>query len=362
MNTKEKTASSKAKNQQTDKKRHSMKDYVITALILACLGVIAYSRFGNLPVDQWTGEMIGFVGDIAIYFLGIVGTFEFCYDNGALPFIPDWFIAHKEESARKQTKEYLQEFFDKESEFLEAHEEDRLADVLSMMGLSAQGYQSAKAKVLEARLAPIHNVETARQKMLDLIFYSDVVYDLRSDASYVKMGGLSYYFKFHDLMHDRNQSDAVAQAMATFISLTCEQEGINLADIDVIMVPHSSNFLLGLKVSKLLSKRFIKMIPEKHRIGKFSYEGVIPTKHSKKTVDVLILHDVLLSGQQIFESADALIESVPNCTIHGLFSAVYRNVRDGKGVLEHGHNIRCYSLLDLTEEEIERELKKRGKA
>jgi len=210
----------------------------------------------------------------------------------------------------------------------------------------------------------VKDVETARAQLLDILFYSDVVYDLYKDPQCVSTSTWQYYIKFSDLNHNKQQNDAIARNMTTFIVQTCRQEGIHLEDIDVIMVPHSSNFLLGLTVSKLLNKRFIKMFPKRpdnQYPGGIVYEGEIPDRFGKKTLDVLIVHDVLLTGRQIYESVEMLKIAHPDCKIHGLFSAVYRNVDNGKAKLEGAHNIKCYNLVELTEEDIEQGLRERGK-
>ena len=337
------------------------KDCIIGILLVALLSFIFFSRFSGLQPDEWKGEIIGFVGDMAIYLLGVIGLFEFSYDNGFTPAVPNWFIEHKEKSAHKQTKQSLQEFFDMESEFLEQHEKERMEDALAIMGLSAQGHKKVRAKLLEARLGAMYDIDTARKRIMDLMFFSDVICDLHKSPDYVNTEHLRYYFKFHDLMHNKQQCDSIVDAMAAFISLTCERNGIDLSEIDVIMVPNSGNYLLGLGVSKRLHKHFIKMIPPERQIGKYSYEGVIPSDIMRRGVNVLIVHDVLLTGGQICESVRDLQESIPNCTIHGLFSAVYRNVDHGREKLK-AYNIKSYNLIEMTEEEVEQELKLRGKA
>lgn len=349
-------------NSNSSKKRFPLKDTFIILVIVLLMVFILYSRVHGVPSDQLSGAITSIAGDFVIYLLGILGVFEFGYDNGITFFVPDKFIQHKEESLRRQTKEFLYDFLDRETKFLKAHEKERLADTLSMMGLSAEGYHEVTSKALEASLAPIHDIETTKSKIMDMVFYSDVVCDLSKNASHVNQKNLRYYFRFHDLMHDQTKCLNIVEAMANFIFQTCEQNRIDLTSIDVLMVPHSSNYLLGLEVSRRINKRFIKMIPKEKQIGNYSYEGEIPEENGKTTIDVLMIHDVLLTGAQIYQSANSLIETLPNCKIHGLFSVIYRSVGNGKTVLEHTHNIPCYNLIELTEEQVADELKKRGKA
>ena len=348
--------------EKTRKQRKiSVKDIILYALSLGILGFIGVSQLYGIPWSQWGDQFIGIIGDLVIYMLGLVGIFEFGYDNGLTMVVPDNFISYKEKRLEKQTKEYLHAFFDEESNYLRYHEDDRLADTLSIMGLSAEGYREVQAKVLEARLAPMHDIESARQKLLDLVFYSDSVIDMHRSADQMNSGSLRYYMKVHDLMHNSRQSDQIAKILATFIRLTCEEQGISLADVDVIMVPHSGNFLLGLEVSKLLGKRFIKMLPPEKKVGNYSFEGVLPHKARSNDIRVIMVHDVLLSGKQILESACELCDTVPNCRIVGLFSLIYRNIYGAKESLDRDYALKCYNVAELTEEDIRQELEKREK-
>lgn len=344
------------KKKQTPKKKRkgfSIKDAIIYTFLLSILCIIIYARLYDLPIKEWGSEIIGIIGDLVIYLLGVMGVFEFCYDNGLVVIVPNNFIAHKEKKLREQTKEYLHQFFDEESDYMRLHEQDRMSEMLTLMGLSTEGFQKVQAKALEARLSPMYDIESARKKLLDVVFFSDTIIDLRETPYYVGSRDLRYYMKFHDLMHNSVQSDLIAQIMATFVALTCESEGINLSDIDVVMVPHSSNYLLGLKVSKILGKTFIKMIPPDKVIKPYYYEGNIPNEKKDTQIKAIVLHDVLLTGGQIVESVNALREAVPNCQVVGLFTAIYRNVWSGKDKLEKQHALKCYNLAELTEEEIQ---------
>lgn len=346
-------ASKKKENPKRKRKGSGIKDIIIYTLLLSVLCIIVYSRLYDLPIREWGTEIMGIIGDLVIYLLGIVGFFEFGYDNGLTIIVPNNFIAHKEKKLREQTKEYLHQFFDEESDYMHLHEQDRMSEMLTLMGLSTEGFQRVQAKALEARLSPMYDIESAREKLLDVVFFSNTIIDIKKTPYYVGSRDLRYYMKFHDLMHNSVQSDLIAQIMATFVALTCEKEGIKLSDIDVVMVPHSSNYLLGLKVSKILGKKFIKMIPPDKVIKPYYYEGNIPDEKKNSQIRAIVLHDVLLTGGQIVESVNALREAVPNCQIIGLFSAIYRNVWSGKDKLEKQHALKCYNLAELTEEEIQ---------
>lgn len=339
-----------------------IKDAVIYTIALVVLAIVIVSNLWGLPLNEWGDALLAVFADLVIYLLGIIGIFEFGYDNGLTVIVPSSFMDYKERRLEKQMKETLHAFFDKESEYLRCHEDDRMADTLSLMGLSTEGYREVQAKVVEARLAPMYDVESARKKLMDLVFHSNSVIDMHKDAEHISSANLRYYMKIHDLMHNSCQSDLLARIMATFIRLTCEEQGIRLADVDAIMVPHSSNFLLGLDVSKLLGKGFIKMIIPEKIVGNYCYEGVIPPKTGSRKYNIVIVHDVLLSGRQIYESVNKLRDKHPDCQIVGLFSLIYRNVYNGKEDLEQCYDIKCYNVLEMTEEDIERELERRGKA
>ena len=129
------------------------------------------------------------------------------------------------------------------------------------------------------------------------------------------------------------------------------------ANLDIVMTPTHGNFLLGFDVNALLGKHYIKMIPKNKVFGNNYYEGVIPERNDTDGINIILVHDILVSGGQIIESIDEIRTVFGNCNIC-VFSLVYRNCGDALTMLQRKYdNIKFYNLLEYSEDDID---KKRG--
>lgn len=350
-------ASKDKKSSVKRKKNGYFKNLLIYLFLVIILIVfIILPEFYGKPVAEWSDNMIQIVGDFCIYLLGIIGLFEFCYDNGLTFLVPNNFTNYKERRLEKQTKDYIYTFLDKETDFLHEHEQLRIGELMSIIGLSTHDHNLVKSEVIRARLSPMYNIETAQKKLEDILFHSDVIRDLHMDSEVSQHPDFRFYFRFSDLMHDPALRSLISKIMATYIYHTLGNKAngapFNVSDLDIVMTPTHGNFLLGFDVNSILGKHYIKMIPKSKVFGDNYYEGIIPEKNSIDGINVILVHDVLVSGGQIIESIDEIKTVFGNCNIC-VFSLVYRNFADSLTMLQRKYDkIKFYNLIEYSEDDI----------
>ena len=334
-----------------------VKDTIIYLTLFTILIIfVILPEFYGKPISEWSDGMMRVVGDLSIYLLGMIGLFEFGYDNGLLLFIPNSFVRYKEKRLEQQTKEYIFSFLDKETEFLHEHERLRAGELMSLIGLSVHDLPLLQSNVIKARLDPMYDIETATAKLEDILFHSNVVRDLHVDSEVSQRTNCRFYFRFPDLMHDPALRIQISKIMATFVCQTLENPGneapFSAPDLDIVMTPTHGNYLLGFDVNALLGKHFIKMIPKNKVFGDNYYEGVIPGDLTERGINVILVHDILVSGGQIIESIDEIRSLFGDCKIC-VFSLIYRNFDDALTKLQRRYSdVKFYNMLEYSEQDI----------
>lgn len=325
-----------------------IRDVFVYALVIAGIGAFCYFYLQKIDVSNFKDTFFSFLGDIVIFLLGLIGIFEFCYDNNLLMFVPSTFINHKEKSQREQIERTLDKYLSEESIAYKEYQFEKIDYILSHLGLSQQGYTDLKMKLLQARLMPESNdIVTLRNKLTDIIYHGNVIIDLMDTPSY--RADLRYYLKFSDLMHDKLMEEQLCSIMANFIYMTA---GNSITDVTAIVIPHSSNYLLGLGVARKMGKQFVRVIPPEKVVGNICWEGNLST--SSKEQHIIIVHDVLLTSKQVYESISVLPS---NCIVDGIYCFVYREGHGGKEKLHDLGFDNVYALLELTEDDITESLK-----
>jgi orotate phosphoribosyltransferase-like protein len=117
---------------------------------------------------------------------------------------------------------------------------------------------------------------------------------------------IDYYINFYDIVYNYRFQEKLASIMSDFIELEIEPK--ELDKITHIVIPYDSNLLFGTGVAKKLNKKALKII------------NIIPPYHLKKYWEgeieendfenIIIIHDVLYTGQQVIESCQKLAEGL----------------------------------------------------
>jgi adenine/guanine phosphoribosyltransferase-like PRPP-binding protein len=125
---------------------------------------------------------------------------------------------------------------------------------------------------------------------------------------------------------------------------------IDITKINKLIIPYDSNFRLAYKLSELLRIPFVLMRSSddgRITVGE-PWDGNI--SHDDEAI---IIHDVLVSGDQIKKSIVKIINIYPTYEIKGIFCLINRREKHGKQDLE-ATDYKVFSLLDINDEEIER--------
>ncbi len=334
-------------------------DAIIYLAILAGFSLIIYCVTKNADASELPDRILQIVGDSCIYLLGLVGIFEFCYDNNLNFFVPSRYRRHKDEDLRNKAREAFMDYFDSEKEFIEKTVDARTEHILSILGLTSDDLKTLQAAALRAQVAPLTDIASCRNKMRNILFNSNVIFDLSQTGDYHPDEDVKYYLRTHDLLYKRTTRDDIVKVMATFIKQTLHDK-----EFDLIMVPHSSNLYLGDGVSHIMHKPMIKMIPPGTAdYLPFRFENDIPKPRDGKSIRVIVIHDVLFSGKQIIDSINTLMETKERLVIEGVFCLVRRTVKE-RNIQEIKDNCKCevYPLLELSEDDIRKELEAKGRA
>lgn len=151
---------------------------------------------------------------------------------------------------------------------------------------------------------------------------------------------VDYFLNFHDAMYS---AEYFADFVRVMHLLICEKIGVD--NFDTIAIPYDSNVILGVEVAKLFGKPVVKMRKDR---GKLEIDHLWDGEFSNGN-RVLIVHDVLVSGEQIIHTKN----HIPSrCEIVALCCLATRKDVNGLEVLQR-ENVRVERVIDLSDAEIE---------
>lgn len=154
------------------------------------------------------------------------------------------------------------------------------------------------------------------------------------------MAGIEAFLNFHDAMYS---AEYFADFVRVMHLLICEKIGVD--NFDTIAIPYDSNVILGVEVAKLFGKPVVKMRKDR---GKLEIDHLWDGEFSNGN-RVLIVHDVLVSGEQIIHTKN----HIPSrCEIVALCCLATRKDVNGLEVLQR-ENVRVERVIDLSDAEIE---------
>ena len=160
------------------------------------------------------------------------------------------------------------------------------------------------------------------------------------DSAKRTYNNVDYFLNFHDAMYS---AEYFADFVRVMHLLICEKIGVD--NFDTIAIPYDSNVILGVEVAKLFGKPVVKMRKDR---GKLEIDHLWDGEFSNGN-RVLIVHDVLVSGEQIIHTKN----HIPSrCEIVALCCLATRKDVNGLEVLQR-ENVRVERVIDLSDAEIE---------
>lgn len=166
-----------------------------------------------------------------------------------------------------------------------------------------------------------------------------VIHQDHVDSSKLTHGQVKYFVNFIDTMFLPGYCSEISSVLAFLI-----KENATIESFDKIIIPHDSNFMLGIEVGKRLGRPVVKMRYEKGRVEQEQcWDGEL-----KRTDRVIIVHDVLVTADQIIHA----IDKIPNtCHVVGLFCLLERKEWGGlEKLIKKG--VTVHSILSLDDHDI----------
>lgn len=370
-------------NNQKLKAKDIIKDVLI---VLVYLALIIWDIMSDFKTQYSAGVIIN---HIIVTTLGFVGFVEVSYAVNWTVFVPTFYeycvnkkqreiiqegckFAFKEavnlinfdEICRKTVQECFEEkidsiehyinekqwetvqncfdrYFNNEICFIKEYSEDRIQYIMAQLGVTQKQFDKLQYDLIKMRGIPIKSYDDAQEKIKSTLKcgYPIVVMQNSISASNLSYDKVKYFINYNILAFDRKNVRELASILTFLIS-----DKSNIKEIDKIVVPYDSNFLLGLEVGKILNIPVVKMRKEDGRIEKDKpWDGDL-----RNTDKVIIIHDVMVTGEQIKDAIDKLPDT---CEKLGLYCLIDRREYDGKSVVE-AKGVTVYSVIELSDDEI----------
>lgn len=323
--------------------------YTFRAVICVDQGLFKGNFFYDLKeacLQAGINEIFTFIGAVSFILFGIIGIYDFAYLNGVRILVPPSFIHLKEKNYEKQAEKMMKVYYERDIEFIQEYEKERMGYLLQVAGIDEAQFRHIRYELIKARAKQAENIEELRNKTEMLLYNRQFIVNQTSysvsDRIYKEVG---YFINLYTALYDSELCNDVAHIMADYIVMCL---GVAVVCLDYIIIPQGSNLLLGLEVGKILRKPIIA-IQEKERITKNEFwDGNYEKKLNAKN-NVIIVHDVLVTGKRIYQS----IEKLPKDTyeVKGLFCLFkYKNPKYHPEWELEKHNINNIKCLVDTDE------------
>ncbi len=326
-----------------EKKKVYLKDFIIYAIILGLIVYIMYKDLRHVADNQFLSKLSTFIGSVTIILFGVIGIFEFAYDNGLNLIVPNSFINYKEDRAKKQMECYIEKYFKEELHIIKQYNNERVSFFLAQLGLSQHDFELIKEEIVSIKMMPLNNLQQAQEKMIKILKSGNIIFDqTESESKRLVYKKVRYFINFTDIMYVKDYSDELEDCL---IMLLREILNMELNRINNIIIPSSSNRMLGFGIGQKLGKAIINVTKDSHIFEDQYWEGHFDS--SKQNYGVVI-HDVLVTGEQIVNSIKKIEKE---CVVNYVFCLIERTDHKGKKILEE-NGYKVYSLLQLSDSEL----------
>ncbi len=323
--------------------------FVFVALIIAHLVLyISQNGFSSIFVLLEQTFLVTF---------SLVGLFESLHLYG-YDFLVPGFMLHKPKQERIEElqnclgeavehhmkdiiPQSIDAYFSQEVKFIKNYSEEKTHYILSQLGIKANQFDHLRIELVKMRSLQLADLNDAQEKIRQFIRCKEpFVTDLHTiDSAKCTYPFVRFYLNFNDAMYFTGTCRELVAILNLLIS-----ERFELSAFDKIVIPYDSNYILGVEVGKILEKPVVHMRRKEGRIEKEKcWDGNL------SPIDrVIIVHDVLVTSDQIIHALDKL---PPTCHVLGLCCLVARKERDGIAKLNARH-VKTERILDLNDEDI----------
>lgn len=323
------------------KYKMTRKDMIYLAVFFLAIAItIVYDIFAN--GFSGIGRLIEQTIFLMLSFVTLMDVAS-CFNWDIL--VPDFFEYAKGKKHKKEARDYIEEYIKEDINFLHDHSEERISFLMSQLGVNKHQLDKIRLELIKMRCMPLKTLDDAKQKMERLVKsdYPIVIDQNNIDSSKICYNKVRYYINTMDIMFMPDYARELSSILAFLIT-----EKSDLSVIDKLVIPYDSNFLLGIEVGKKVGKSVVKMRRKK---GKIETEKLWDGNLARKD-RVIIVHDVLVSGDQVVHAMNAL----PNtCSVEGFFCLITRTEWKGKDVVRDKLGEKrdmCYEVLEINDDRI----------
>jgi orotate phosphoribosyltransferase len=286
-----------------------------------------------------------------VVFLSYVGLLSVCEAKGWHIFVPNFYLRKKEEDHKKNIEQHMKQYFENDMGFIVRYNNDRIEYFMAQLGLSERDTAKISQDIIRLRMKPLRNLENAKEKMKDIIRYDYAVRDTtKHDPAELTYKDAQLFINLVDLSFLKYFAQEMAQSLGLLIL-----DKLSHMKFDKIIIPHSSNFLIGFELGKILKKPVVIMRQDEGRfLRDQKWDGNLVNSDR-----VIIAHDVLVTGTQIKQAMDNIRFSrdYASCEFVSVFCLIKRKEWDGKredleNLLKSYNGVKIYSLLDVNDEDI----------
>lgn len=317
------------------------KDIILVAiyLLFIIVDIIIYIVINSsVAMGYIIGGIIERIVLITLSFVGLIGVGN---SSGWSILVPDFFEENLLKKRKEELHEFMDAYFKNDINFLNDYSEERIQFILTQLGITSAQLDKLRLELINMRCIPIRNMKDAEEKIKHIIRcnYPFVINQDNIDNSKLCYNKVKYFINFNDLAFDGTYALELAQIISMQISTYTDIE-----QIDRIIVPYDSNFLLGVEVGKIISKPIVIMRPKKGRIETAKcWDGEIKPKDR-----VIIIHDVLVTADQITNTLNMFPKT---CEVLALYCLITRKEWDGLKIIEE-KNISVHRIIDLNDNDI----------
>lgn len=324
-----------------NKYKPTKKDIILVTVYLSfvIVDVIIYIVLNSsTSISSIIGGIIERIILITLSFVGLIGV---GHSSGWSILVPDFFETNLLRKRKEEIHEFIEAYFKYDINFLNDYSEERIQFIMTQLGITSTQLDKLRLELINMRCIPIKTLNDAKNKIEYIIRcdYPIVINQCNIDNSKLCYNRVKYFINFNDLVFIRSYALELAQIISFLINTYT-----NIKTINRIIIPHDSNFLLGIEVGKILSKPVVKMRAEKGRIEtEKCWDGKIEPSDK-----VIIIHDVLVTSEQIIQTLNMLPKT---CEVLALYCLITRKEWDGLKKIEE-RNISVYKVIALDDKDI----------
>ena len=344
------------------KKLLDMLANIIHLLLLSILGVLVFravvldGSVADMSITEicscaTINEIFTFIGAVAFILFGVVGIYDFAYLNGLGFLVPPAFKKFKEVNYMKQAERMMEIYYKRDINFIQEYEKERTEFMMQAMGIEEKQFNYINYEIVKARTMPARNIYALKCKAEKTILHKEFVINQSVlEASRRVYDKVDYFLNLYTAVYDAEMCKSIAEIMSRYLILSLKERA---TEIDYIVIPKGSNFLLGLEVGKILHKSVISILDEERIFKEVFWDGVYD---KTKVNNIVLVHDILVTGKRIYESIERLPKGTYNLMgIFSLFKYKHEEFRPEEDFKKHGiEKEKLHCLSEISEDRLKK--------